>query len=148
MRDILKNPMVYYLLAPVLVGIWPLLVWGVYLPGAQQASEEDDDYRLEGETYIMDILLKDPDRLKMAGEDQVAGEFSYANAIERVANLCSIPATSCTYSAGKIIPSQGKRFLSKIQSTWVNLSCDKVKLEKRTELPDRWRVSLTFWYHY
>jgi hypothetical protein len=36
MREVYKNPMLYYLLIPVLVGIWPLLVWGVYLPRAEQ----------------------------------------------------------------------------------------------------------------
>ena len=162
MRDMLRNPLVYYLVAPVLVGIWPLLVWGVYLPRAQQDWEDDKAYYFEGQTYMVDVLLRDPDRLDMAGDDQVGGEFSYATAIERVANLCSIPASSCTYSAGKIIKRsqqcqvtlenvgivQAASFLSKIQSTWVNLDCDKVKLERRAELPDRWKVSLTFYYHY
>lgn len=166
MRDILRNPMFYYVVAPVLVGIWPLLVWGVYLPQAQQAWEDDKAYYFEGQTYMVDVLLKDPDRLDIAGNDQVTGEFSYAAAIERVANLYNIPDSSCTYSAGRIITSQNRRtqqckvtlenvgivqaasFLSKIQSTWVNLDCDKVKLERREKLPDRWKVSLTFYYHY
>jgi hypothetical protein len=166
MRDILRNPIAYYLAAPLLVAIWPLLVWGVYLPRAEQDWDDDKAYYLEGQTHIVDILRMDPDRLDMVGDDEVGGEFSYATAFERAANLCNIPASRYNYSMGPIMESGGKRrqqckleldgvsivqaasFLTRLQSTWVNLSCDKAKLEQRQELPDRWEVSMTFYYYY
>ena len=32
MKDVYKNPILYYILVPVVVALWPLLVWSVYLP--------------------------------------------------------------------------------------------------------------------
>jgi len=37
MRDLHKNPMFYYILAPVVLGLWPLLVYASYLPKSQEA---------------------------------------------------------------------------------------------------------------
>lgn len=166
MRDIYRNPMLYYLLAPVLVVVWPLLVWGLYLPRAERDSKADQAFLIEGQTYVLDILNNDPGRLEFAASNDVSGEFSYAKAIDRVANLCRIPPSKCDYGAGNIIPSRNKRsqqakvtlmdvsivqtatFLSTIQSMWVNLKCDKVKLTKKKEMPDQWAVDFTFWYYY
>jgi hypothetical protein len=166
MRDVLRNPMSYYLMAPLLVAIWPLLVWAVYLPRAEKSLEDESALCVEGRTCVLDILQNDPDRLDFAKNADVAGEFSYAKAIDRVANLCRIPATKCTYNAGAIIKSSNKRrqnarvkltdidivqaatFLSTIQSTWVNLECDRAKLTKKKGLPDQWDVDFTFWYYY
>ena len=166
MRDLCKSPMFYYLLAPVLIGIWPVLVWGIYLPRAQDALEDERSLCLEGRTYVLDILLNDPARLDFAANEDVSGEFSYAKAIDRVSILCRIPSSKCNYSAGDIITPGSKRsrnarvgltdvsiiqaaqFLSTIQSMWVNLKCDKVKLTKKEGLPDQWDVDLNFWYYY
>lgn len=166
MKDIYKNPMLYYLLAPVLVALWPLLVWAVYLPQAKENWDNEQSDYIDGQTYILDILRMDPDRLSLVPTDEVAGEFEYAKAIDRVANLCRIPASKCDYSAGDIITSGNKRkqqarvkltdvdivqaatFLSRIQSTWVKLTCDKVSLTKDKNLPDQWDVDFTFWYFY
>ncbi len=166
MKEVYKNPMLYYLLAPLLVAVWPLLVWAVHLPRTQESWDSEQSFFVEGQTYILDILRLDPDRLDFAGDSEVSGEFSYAKAIDRVANLCRIPAGKCDYSAGSIVPSGNKRkqqarvkltdvdvvqaatFLSRIQSTWVKLTCDKVKLTKDKGLPDQWDVDFTFWYYY
>jgi len=158
--------MLYYFLAPLLVAVWPLLVWAVYLPRTQEDWEKDKVLFDEGQVHIMDILRLDPDRLDYAGDSEVSGEFSYAKEIDRVATLCKIPAGKCDYSAGSIVDSGNKRkqqarvkltdvnivqaatFLSRIQSTWVKLTCDKVKLTKDKGLPDQWDVDFTFWYYY
>ena len=166
MREVYRNPMLYYLLAPLLVAVWPLLVWAVYLPRTQEDWEGDKVLFGEGQVHIMDILRLDPDRLDYAGGSEVSTEFSYAKEIDRVATLCKIPAGKCDYSAGGVVPSGNKKkqqarvkltdvsivqaatFLSRIQSTWVKLTCDKVKLTKDKGLPDQWDVDFTFWYYY
>jgi hypothetical protein len=158
--------MLYYLIVPLLVVVWPLLVWAVYLPGAEKSLEDEAALCIEGRTHVVDILLNDPDRLDLARDAEIVGEFSYAKAIDRVANLCRIPATKCTYNAGAVIKSNNKRrrnarvkltdidivqaatFLSTIQSTWVNLECDMAKLTKKKGLPDQWDVDFNFWYYY
>ena len=166
MRDVYRNPMLYYLLAPLLVAVWPLLVWAVYLPRAQESWDKEQSYYVEGQTYILDILRMDPDRLDLAANSEVSGEFSYAKAIDRVANLCRIPASKCDYGAGGVIPAGNKKkqqarikltdvdvvqaatFLSRMQSTWVKLTCDKISLTKDKALPNQWDVDFTFWYFY
>jgi len=166
MKEVYRNPMLYYFLAPLLVAVWPLLVWAVYLPRTQEDWESDKVLFGEGQVNIMDILRLDPDRLDYAGDSEVSGEFSYAKEIDRVATLCKIPAGKCDYSASGIVDSGIKRkqqarvkltdvnivqaatFLSRIQSTWVKLTCDKVKLTMDKELPDQWDVDFTFWYYY
>jgi len=166
MRNIHRNPIVYYVLIPVMIGMWPLLVWAVYLPAAER--NRDDDYRLrrESQTNIMDILEIDPQRTSAADPNRVAGEFAYARAVDREANLCGILPSNKSVSAGDIITMSGKmrqdarvelkdvsivqaaRFLSAMQSTWVNLTCDKIELSKKKGMPDQWDVTLDFLYYY
>jgi len=166
MREIYKNPILYYLLIPVLVGLWPLLVWGVYLPRNEQRRDVEQSLLVEGQTHIVDILRIDPERLNLADANEVTAEFSYGRAIDRVANLCAIPAGSCDYSAGNIVEVSGKKrqearikltnvsivqaakFLSTLQSMWATLTCDKVKLTKKKGMPDQWDVDFNFLYYY
>ena len=158
--------MLYYLLIPVLVGLWPVLVCGVYLPRVERDQRIEQNLGEEGQMYVVDILRIDPGRLDFADVNEVSAEFSYGPAIDRVANLCRIPASNCQYTAGDIIPVGGKRrqdarvklsdvsivqaarFLSTIQSMWVNLTSVKTKLTKKKDMPDQWEVDFSFLYYY
>jgi hypothetical protein len=167
MRDLHRNPILYYLLIPILIGIWPLLVWGMYLPKAEENLQNDCDLLEKGNTFVKEILELDPDRISVQGEpNQVASRFAYGTAVDRVANLCGIPSGSCNSTAGDIIKVSGKErqdarvklkdvgivqvasFLSKIQSTYTGLQCDQVKLTKRKGMPDQWEVDFRFIYYY
>jgi len=165
MREIYKNPMMYYLAAPILVAIWPLLVALMYLPAAQRSMKEERALCIEGQTYILDILKYDPERLNFSNDKDVSGEFSFDKAIDRVANLCSIRSTNCDYTSGGIAGAdkktqnakvtlkavgivQAATFLSHIQSMWVGLKCDQVKLTKKQGVPDQWDAEMKFWYSY
>ena len=165
MRDFHRNPIFYYLIIPLLIGVWPLLVWAVYLPAAERDRESDYRELIEAQTQIMGILEIDPDRMN-TDPNRVVGEFAYGKAVDRAANLCSIPATHCIVSAGPPTTISGKkrqdatiklkdvsivqvaRFLSTMQSTWVNLQCDRVKLTKRKGMPDQWEVDVKYIYYY
>jgi hypothetical protein len=166
MQELYKNPLVYYVLAPVLVGVWPLLVWAYYLPQAKDAWQQDRRLFDDAQALMVDVLQKDPDRLKQAKETQMLGEFSYADAVNRVANLCRIPSGSLDLNTGSIVKTGGRdtqqarvtlsdigivqaaKFLSLIQSTWVNLTCDRIKLATKEGMPDQWDMSLSFKYDY
>lgn len=166
MRAIYRNPIFYYLLIPVLVALWPLLVWSVYLPRAQRSQADEQSLYFDGENCIDEIKTLDPDRLERVDPNQVFLEFSYGSAVDRVANLCKIPASSWTSSAGNIIKSQNKKrqdamveltnvsifqaakFLWTMQVTWATLTCEKVKLSKKKGAPDQWDVDLSFTYYY
>ena len=43
---------------------------------------------------------------------------------------------------------QAATFLSYIQSMWVGLKCDQIKLTKKKGMPDQWDVEMKFWYTY
>ncbi len=165
MREIYKNPILYYLLIPVLVGLWPLLVWGVYLPRNQQQRDVEQSLLVEGETHIFDILRIAPEKL-IIDPNATTAEFSYGREVDQVANRCAILPGNCDYSAGNIVEVSGKKrqearirltnvsivqaakFLSTIQSKWANLTCENVKLTKKKGMPDQWEVVFNFLYYY
>ncbi len=165
MRDLHRNPILYYLLIPVLIAMWPLLVWAVYLPRTQEACADDYDKLMEGQTHILGILKLDPERTKGADPNRVVGEFVYGKAVESAANLCGIPG-GCPVSVTQKIIVNGKqrqdatvklkdvsivqaaKFLSHMQSNYVNLQCDRIKLARRKGMPDQWEADLHFIYYY
>ncbi|MEJ2702360.1 MAG: hypothetical protein P8Z79_07950 [Sedimentisphaerales bacterium] len=167
MRDIYKNPILYYVLVPVLVALWPLLVWAVYLPNAHKSIEEHITQYQKAEPIMMQILTLDPDRLEFVDANDTAPEFSWT-AVDQVANRCKIPESKCDLRSGMIITSGGQKnqsatvnlrqvsimefaeFLSMIQLRWGNLQCERVKLSRKENMPDKdvWDVDVTFKYYY
>jgi len=166
MKDIFRNPIFYYILAPVLIVLWPLLVWAVYLPGAERScKQEKDEYKKAGEK-MMEILALDPDRLAFADSNSAPSEFSYATAVDKVATLCKIPSANYRLSSGIIITTDRQKsqnakvvlkdvdiakfakFLSTIQLRWAKLQCTQTKLTKKKGLPDLWDMDVDFKYYY
>ena len=159
MREIFKNPMIYYLIAPLLIGLWPLLVWAHYLPDARRQAANAASQCTQGEVYMLDIIHLNPSVLDFV-PDKSEAEFSFAKAIDRVANMCRIPSASCDFTAGSTDKKtqnakvtlksvgivQAAKFLSDIQSNYVGLKCDQVKLTKKKGMPDQWDVEMKFWY--
>lgn len=166
MKDIYRNPMLYYILVPCLAALWPLLVWIVYLPAAKHSFEEEKKLYKEAQLKITAILGLDPTRLERSDPNQVAEKFDYATAVSGVARRCKIPATDYTVSSRPIRPSGGKKsqsamvvlkqvsiksfaeFLSNIQLRWASLECESVTLTKKKGVPDMWKVNLDFKYYY
>ena len=167
MRDLYKNPILYYIAVPVIVGLWPFMVWAVWLPAAQEDVEQQmADYE-RAEPIMMDILTLDPGRLEFADANDTAPEFTWS-AVDNVANRCKIPENKCQLHSGRIIKTGGREnqsanvsltqvgitefaeFLSLIQLRWVNLQCERAKLTKRQNLPDNdmWDIDVTFKYYY
>jgi hypothetical protein len=168
MRDILKNPMFYYVLAPVLVGLWPLLVWFVYLPRMGKGLDSDIAQYGNAASCMSEILTLDPERVNMDRSGAMASptEFGYGDAVNRVADRWHIGSRNCTFHVSDKVKISGKQtqeakvilsdvdivqacnFLSTIQSSWVNLECQKGELKKKEGAPDRWDVDLSFKYTY
>jgi hypothetical protein len=165
MREVYKNPMLYYLLIPVLVGLWPLLVRGIYLPRAEEDLKTEGSLCIEGQTQVIEILRIDPERLNpVRGPGKT--EFEFSSAGNQAANLCKIPSSSCQVYAGNKSTSEGRTrqdarikltgvgiiqaatFLSNMQSMWVTLQCQDVKLQRKKGVPDQWDVDFRFIYYY
>ena len=168
MKDIYKNPILYYIAVPVIVGLWPLLVWAIYLPNAQKDVEEQIAQYKKAEPIMMNILTLEPDRLEFADANDTAADFTYGEAIDRVASLCKIPPSKYNVSSAMKITTKDQksqsatvdlkqvdirkfaRFLSMMQLRWANLQCEQLKLTKKQNLPDNdiWDVDIKFKYYY
>lgn len=166
MKDIYKNPIFYYILIPILAGVWPLLVWGVYLPDVEENYSKEKKQYKKAEIVIGQILTIDPERLDGAGSKGEVKKFDYMNAIDNMAGRCNIASANCKIASGMIRKSKGQKtqtanvgltdiditrfaeFLSRLQLRWANLQCEKVKLTKKKGVPDQWNIDLGFRYYF
>lgn len=168
MKDLYKNPILYYIAVPVLVGLWPLLVWAVYLPAAQKDVKEQMDQYKRAEPIMIEILTLEPDRLEFADSNDTSADFTYSESINRVASMCRIPSSnynlnSSTLTTQKDQKSQSAsldlrqvdiqtfaRFLSMLQLRWPNLQCERLKLTKKQNASDNdlWDVRIELKYYY
>jgi len=166
MKDIYKNPILYYILVPVIVSLWPLLVWAIYLPGAEKSVRDQQAQYRKAEATMMEILTLDPDRQQFADSNDVGAEFTYAGAVSMVARSCGILPDKYKLSSGMRTTSRDQKiqsanvslkqidivkfaeFLSMIQLRWANLQCNRVKLTQKEGLPDVWDVDIEFKYYY
>ncbi|HUT28470.1 MAG TPA: hypothetical protein VMX13_01665 [Sedimentisphaerales bacterium] len=166
MRDIYRNPTLYYILVPVVVAVWPLLVWGVYLPNADDKWDDDSKQYTEALKTIEKILELDEGRLEFADSQKTAEQFEYAIAVDRVTRSCGISSKDYELSSKPIRTSRGQkiqschvvlkqvditslaRFLSTLQLRWPKLQCEILKLTKIKGLRDAWKVDLDFTYYY
>jgi cytochrome oxidase assembly protein ShyY1 len=165
MKDIYKNPNLYYILVPVVIALWPLLVWAVYLPRAERNLDTEIEQYDKAQANIEGILSLDADRIHLADAKTGAAEFDYVNEVYRIAALSGIPQSKCKINSGMIMPGEQKsqgakvnfsdidivkfaRFLSTIQLRWANLQCMVIRLSKNKNLPDSWNIDLDFKYYY
>ncbi len=165
MRDILRNPILYYILAPVLIGVWPFYVWFVSLPNVKTGLDKDIGYYSDAKKCMDEIWTLDPERSNVS-KSIVSGAFSYPEAVSRVADIYNILSRNYSVNASPKTKINGKeiqeakvtlsgvdivqacQFLSKIQSTWVNLECERVEIKKKGDEPDKWDFDLSFRYTY
>ncbi len=169
MKDIYKNPILYYILVPALIGLWPLFVWAMYLPAAEKSVKDQLAQDRKAEAIMIEILTLVPERAKSADPNDpnsVGTEFTYAKEIDGAARSCGIQSGNYKLNSGMLITSRDQesqsasislkqidivklaRFLSVIQLDWPNLQCNRVKLTKKQGLPDMWDVDIEFKYYY
>jgi len=166
MKELSRNPILYYVLIPVIVVLWPMLILTVYLPDAKRNWSSEKEHYNKAQKIIADILTLDPGRLEYADSKISIAEFDYASAVEKTASLCKISSTDYKLSSGRIITSGGQKsqsamvvltqvditkfakFLSTFQLRWANLECVKIKLTQKKGLVDVWKADLDFKYYY
>jgi len=168
MKDLYKNPTLYYILVPILVGIWPLFVWAMHLPEGKETLKNDVTASRKGQAIALSIVTLDPERADAGDANDAPGDFSYLAAVDKVAGVCGIPASKYKVTTGMIITKDGQksqsarlrieeigvvqlaRFLSLIQYKWGTLQCDKVTLSKsKSEIrPDVWTAEMDFNYYF
>jgi len=168
MRDLYRNPVFYYIAVPLLVALWPVLVWAIYLPSAQKENDENLDQYKKAEDIMLKILALDPGRLDFSDANDNSVEFTYDRAIERVTGLCDIAPSKYKLNSGLTIEASGHKsqsanvrlqgidivrfakFLSLIQFRWPNLQCNRLKLTRKEGLPnlDVWDIDIELKYYY
>lgn len=166
MKDILKNPVLYYIAIPVLVGLWPLLVFAVYLPAAKADKDNKIDQYKEAQNVMTQILILDPDRLKLADPNGADTEFTFDTAVYQIASKCNIPEAKFDLNPSMTMTSGGQktqsanvglkqidiitfaRFISMIQTRWPNLQCTRLKLDQKESMPDVWDIDVDFKYYF
>ena len=169
MKEIYRNPILYYILIPVTAALWPLLVWTMYLPDVEDNLQEEMKQYIAAEEVMGRILDIDPGRLDFAGSKRAAAEFDYAIAVDEIASQCKIPAVNYKLNAANVIKikkSGGQKsqianvgldhvditkfanFLSTIQLRWANLQCEMVKLTKQKGAADEWKIDIKLKYYY
>lgn len=167
MKDLHKNPKLYYILVPLVVGFWPLLVWAMYLPDARETLKDELRLAKKGEELAVKILVLDPERVDAIDPNKEPIEFSYATAVDKVAGKCGIATTKYKLNTGTAITRDKQKsqtanlriedisvlqlaqFISLMQHGWGTLCEDitltKVKGEAR---PDVWTVDLKLNYFF
>ena len=167
MKDVYKNPILYYILVPVVVALWPLLVWSVYLPQAQEVWQYEKKQYIRAEKTIDEILALDNGRLESADPNKTGTKFDYTYEVNRFAGMFRISEDDYTISSLPPVmvsggqKSQGAKvvlkqiglarfaqFLSAIQLRWANLQCMRVTLTPSKGVPDMWKIDLDFRYYY
>ncbi len=166
MKDIYNNPILYYIVIPVIVCFWPLLVWAVYLPAAEKNNKDHQAQFKKAEAIMMEILTLDPGRREYTDSNDVDIEFNFDKVVARVASTSKIPPSKWHLNAGAFQTSSGQKsqsatvslkqidivkfseFLSTIQLRWANLQCNRVKLTHKQGLPDMWDIDIEFKYYY
>lgn len=167
MKDIYKNPLLYYIAIPIVAALWPLLIWAAYLPASERSLMDEINQYKKAEQIMLEILRLDPARLELADSNTSSEEFDYALAVQRVASLYEISPANYKLSSGIIIKSGGQKsqsatislkdigidkfanFLSTIQLHWANLQCSHLKLtKKKSPPPNIWDADLEFKYYY
>ncbi|GAH02743.1 unnamed protein product, partial [marine sediment metagenome] len=152
---------------PVMVALWPLFVWGIYLPDTERSLKREQGEYSKAQNIMLEILALDPGRLEFTDANSAPAEFAYISAVDKVASYCGIPSANYKLSTGPIITRGGKKsqtatvglkdvsitkfakFLSTIQLRWADLQCVQLrKLKKKAGFPDRWDVDLEFKYYY
>jgi len=165
MKDVLRQSIVYYIAAPVILALWPLLLWLYYLPHTVDTWKTEQKIYTQARQLAEEILTLDPERRDYGNEKKTTG-FDYTVAINAAAKKLGIPSANYTISSKPLQRSGNQktrecqvtineikiadfaRFLSNLQLTWTNLQCQKVTLTKKQDLPDAWKVDLTLKYYY
>jgi hypothetical protein len=161
MKDAIKNPLLYFLLVPVGIAIWPLLVWAMYLPRAQDSFTGEQALYEDGEEIIKHILELDPERIKLAKEKKGV-EFEYSTAVSEAAAKCGISSQNyshstkprrkgiqtCRVELKEVGIEKFALFLSGIVLQWPSLECEKVTFKPDNKKKDVWKIDMDFKYEF
>lgn len=167
MKDIFKKAIFYYVLVPVVIGLWPVWLLVLGIPASRSnLNKEIKDYN-EAEKLVGEILGElDPQRLDYAKARKGTDAFDYTAAIDQVTKFCGIAPNEYKLSSSPVRKMKGgqksqdaaitvdridierlAKFLSIMHMRWVNLQCTSVTLAKIKGEKDAWKADVRFVYY-
>ncbi len=165
-KDVIRNPIFYFILIPAVLAVWPVSVALVYLPNVEKSIVDEEKEYQKAEDLMMGILNMDPDRISSGEAKKQASEFDYVTAVEQIAKNHGIAPGTYSISAQpirvvekektksasvvlqKVTIEQFASFLTSLQTRWTKLECESIELTKLKGLPNSWKVTLKFKYYY
>jgi hypothetical protein len=166
-KELIRDPKLYYILVPLVCALWPLWVGFVAFPAAQKAWNGEKDSYAQAEKIIAQICKLDPERFTAAQNQGKAPVFSYPAAVEQIARSCGVPSTEYKLQTSAVMKAkEGQqtqdaqvtlkqvniatfaKFLSAMQLRWADLQCTSLKLTKQKGVPDLWKADLTLKYYF
>ncbi len=161
MQDLHKNPMLYYVIIPLVALAWPGAMWFKYMPAMTDERETWKTYVTDANDLILEILTLDPERLNYSDSKGSSVEFEYEIAIDKVARSLRMdkqvefrPSARSANKQGAEVSlknvgvTQCSQFLSTLQMHWNGLECTRLGLTNKKTIKDRWDVTMSFVYYY
>ncbi len=166
MKNFYNNPIVYYIIIPVLIGLWPLVIWSISAPNVKDNISTRQTQFKDSQRKITEILKLDPEIMNYAKTKDGRAIFKYYDVISKTSTICQIPAKNCTLNTkGAIKSRKGKsqsatvslkdvdivkfsRFVSMLQFRWPDLKCDRIKLRKKKQAKNLWDIDMNLKYIY
>lgn len=166
MKDIYKKPIFYYVLVPIVIGLWPVWLFSIGIPGAENNLEKTVKEYAQARELISEILNLDPQRLDYANSKKNGGEFDYTTAVDQVTRLCKISPSGYRISSSPVRKIKGgqknqdasmtieridierfSKFLSIMHMRWSGLQCTNATLTKIKGEKDAWKTDIRFIYY-
>lgn len=167
MKELLKNPNLYYVAAPVVGAMFTLLAALVFYPGANAQWQDSESEFKEARQWAEKLLALQPERLAFkVDEKNTAENFDFTVVINDFAKAFEISPSNYTTSVKGEVKKQGKRarsatvsiktidiekvckFLSTMLAYWPDMECDVLSLDKGKAGKDDWKADLTLTYYY
>jgi hypothetical protein len=166
-KDLCKNPALYYTLIPALLALWPLSIAFVYMPGTTKKYQDEKKlYEVKAEKLMFDIIDLDQDRKLTANTKEKTKDFDYATALALITSSSGISANNYTYTTRAPLTKEDRKiqtatveiqkieiqnfadFLDKMQKRWANLECESIDLDKLKGPPNEWKATVKFKYYF
>jgi len=167
MKELLKNPNFYYIVAPSVTLVFALMAAFVFYPRASAKWQDSESEFKEVQTKAEELLKLQPERLAYKVDETKTGEkFDFTVVINDFAKVFDIRESNYTTSVKGQVRKQGKmarsatvsiksidieklcKFLSTMLAYWPDLECDVLSLDKGKAGKDDWKADLTLTYYY
>jgi len=163
-KEVVKNPKLYYILVPCLAALWPLWTGLISMSDSNAQWHRHTGAYLEAQKIMLSIKDLDPDRL--AAKNMSQEQFSYPAVVDSVARSAGISSADYKLHASAIMKVTGgqesqdaditlkqvdlsrfAKFLTSMQMQGASLQCVSLKLTKQKGTADTWKADMKFRYY-